>query len=228
MSLKKIVILSGSPKAAGKSASDHLSGIAAEVFQEDGTEPRVISVRRTLQRNHTEEAFAEMAEAEALIIVFPLYIFCLPGILMRFLQLYRAYADAHPETKRDQLVYTVVNCGFPEPHINEEAVRVIGRFADAVGGRFRFGVMIGGGGMYGYPAPQVRKKLQEYGSAVRRIRADLAGDGRGRAADVLIQAPVGRRVYYFMGNLGWRLQARKGGKKKADLLLRPYQPDERA
>ncbi|MBE0601192.1 MAG: NAD(P)H-dependent oxidoreductase, partial [Firmicutes bacterium] len=148
MSMKKIVIISGSPKAPGTAASDLLSKTAAEAFQEDGSQPRVISVRRTLSKNHTEQAFAEMAAANALIIVFPLYIFCLPGILMRFLQLYKAYADARPEGKTDALVYTVVNCGFPEPHINEEAVRVVGRFADAVGGRFRFGVMIGGGGMY--------------------------------------------------------------------------------
>ncbi len=29
-------------------------------------------------------------------------------------------------------VYAVVNCGFPEPEINEQAVEVIGRFAASV------------------------------------------------------------------------------------------------
>ncbi|MBE0601934.1 MAG: flavodoxin, partial [Firmicutes bacterium] len=156
-----------------------------------------------------------------------LYIFCLPGILMRFLQLYKAYADARPEGKTDALVYTVVNCGFPEPHINEEAVRVVGRFADAVGGRFRFGVMIGGGGMYGYPAPQVRKKLSEYRAAVGRIWADLKSDGRDKADNILIQSPAGRRLYYTMGNMGWKIQARKHNLKKADLYARPYQRADR-
>lgn len=224
MSMKKIVILSGSPKAPGKAASDLLAKAAAEVFQEDGAQPRVISVRRTLQRNHTEEAFAEMVAADALIVIFPLYIFCLPGILMRFLQMYKAYAQERPDAKTDVPVYAVANCGFPEPHINEEAVRVIGRFADAVNYRFRFGVMIGGGGMYGTSAPPMRKKMEEFRGAVRRMRADLAGDARGGAGNILIQPPVSRRPYYFMGNIGWRLQARKHGKKKRDLYARPYQP----
>ncbi len=226
MSQKQIVILSGSPRTPGKAASDLLSKTAAEVFQEEGSQPRVISVRRMLSREHTEQAFAEIAAADALLIIFPLYIFCLPGILMRFLQMYKAYADAHPEAKKDVPVYTVVNCGFPEPHINEEAVRVIGRFAAALGDRFRFGIMIGGGGMYGYPAPQVRKKLEEYRAAVRRIRADLAGGTREKAENILIQSPMRRRIYYTMGNMGWKIQARKNGKKKADLYARPYQHTE--
>ena len=224
MSMKKIVILSGSPKAPGKAASDLLAKTAAEVFQEDGSQPRVISVRRTLDRSHTEQAFAEMAEADALVIIFPLYIFCLPGILMRFLQLYKGYMDAHPEAKRDIPVYAVANCGFPEPHINEEAVRVIGQFAKAVGDRFRFGVMIGGGGMYGYPAPPVRKRMEEFRGAVRRMRTDIASGDTSPASDVLIQSPVGRRLYFTMGNMGWKLQARKNGKKKVDLYAKPYQP----
>lgn len=227
MSMKQIVILSGSPRTPGKSASDLLSKTAAEQFQLEGAQPRVISVRRTLSRKHTEQAFAEMAAADALLIVFPLYIFCLPGILMRFLQLYKAYADGHPEAKKDVPIYAVVNCGFPEPHINGEAVRVIGRFAAAVGGHFRFGVMIGGGGMYNYPAPQVRRKLEEYRAAIRRIGADLAAGSRENAENILIKAPVGRRLYYTMGNLGWKLQARKNGKKKADLYAKPYQPAEK-
>ena len=223
---KKTVIISGSPKAPGKAASDFLAKITAEVFQEDGTQPRVISVRRTLTRKHTEQAFAEMAEADALVIIFPLYIFCLPGITMRFLQMYKAYLDVHPEAKKDMPVYAVVNCGFPEPYINLEAVQVIGRFASAIGASFRFGVMIGGGGMLNVPLRSAKKKLEEYRAAAREIKTDFAERNRNRKDHILIHSPAARKWYFLLGNIGWSMQARKFGNKKRDLYAKPYQPAE--
>ena len=105
----------------------------------------LINVRQTLTKKTTDEAFRTMAGADAMIIIFPLYVFCLPGITMRFLELYRDYAAALPARKQPG-VYAVVNCGFPEPDINEEAACVVHRFADAIGARFCYGVLIGGGG----------------------------------------------------------------------------------
>ena len=223
----KIVIISGSPKAPGKAVSDILAKETAEALQElRGAQPRVINIRRTLSKHHTEQAFAEMAQADALIIIFPLYVFCLPGITMRFLQQYKAYADSHPEAKGDMSVYAVVNCGFPEPEINGEAVQVISRFAGAIGARFRCGVMIGGGGMLGNPIGPTKKKLKEYRGVVRRIGEDITANRTDKMQDILLDAPISRKLYFTFGNIGWKWQIRKNGKKSEELYAKPYQPTQ--
>lgn len=71
-----------------------------------------------------------MLHADALIFVFPLYIFCLPAILMRFLQDYRRYLTDHTNETGRMLVYAIVNCGFQESDINSEAVRVVRSFSE--------------------------------------------------------------------------------------------------
>jgi hypothetical protein len=221
---KRIVILSGSPKAPGTAASDLLAETAAGVLREGDSDVRVIGVRETYIKKNMSEVFAEMAEADALLVVFPLYVFCLPGILMRFLQDYQAFTAARPGGAKSALVYAVVNCGFPEPEINEQAALVIGRFASAVGARFRFGVLIGGGGMISYRAPQIKKMLALYGSAIERIMAEIGGGSLKQTENVAIPVSIPRWLYFFMGNLGWRMSARKNGVRQRDLRARPYRP----
>ena len=221
---KRIAILSGSPKAPGTAASDLLAEIAAESLRGEDADVQILNVRDCFTKKNTAEAYIAMAEAEALIIVFPLYVFCLPGILMRFLQDYWKYASALPGGTKSALVYAVVNCGFPEPEINEHAALVIGRFAAAVGARFRFGVLIGGGGMLSYNAPQIKKMLALYGDAVSRIKAEIGGSLR-QPENVPISASVPRWLYFGMGNLGWRIQGRKNHIRRSGLYARPYQPE---
>jgi hypothetical protein len=221
---KRIVILSASPKAPGTAASDLLAETAANVLRGGDADVQVIGVREIYIKKNVSEAYAEMAEADAMLVVFPLYIFCLPGILMRFLQDYQAYAAVRPGGAKNALVYAVINCGFPEPEINEHAALVIGRFAAAVGARFRFGVLIGGGGMISYHAPQIKKTLALYGAAVERIKSEIGGGSLMQTENVAILLSIPRWLYFFMGNLGWRIVARKNGVRQRDLRARPYRP----
>ena len=81
---KKVVIISGSPKAPGKAASDQFAEIAADAMGTDGIRAQIFNVRECTTKHTEQEAYAAMAEADAMIIIFPLYVFCLPGITMRF------------------------------------------------------------------------------------------------------------------------------------------------
>lgn len=223
MSMKQIVILSGSPKPAGTAASDKLAGQAAEALSGADTAVRVVNVNEALTRKQTPEAFALMAAADAILVIFPLYIFCLPGMLMRFLQQYKAYMDVRPGAQNGAAVYAVVNCGFPEPEINGEAVQVIGRFAAAVGARFRFGVMIGGGPMVTADIPPVHKLWKQYAQTMARVREDIMGDGSAPVENVMLRVAFPRKLYFMGGNIGWESQIRKNGGTKQDLYARPYQ-----
>lgn len=224
---KKVAVISASPKPEGQAASDFLAGIALETLRDDATDVQVINARQALARHTEQEAFRAMAEADALIIVFPLYVFCLPGITMRFLQSYSAYA-AKLETRREAAVYAVINCGFPEPGINEEAARVIARFAAAVGARYGFSILIGGGGMVTMSPPPVKKMVLQYRETLRRIGAEIAAGKTGPRESVSLRVAFPRKLYFLMGNVGWRVMIRRNGRKPGDLYARPYLPAGKA
>ncbi len=219
---KQVAIISASPKPPGRAASDILAGMAADALHGENIDVSVINARETLQKRGTDAAFQTMADADALIIIFPLYIFCLPGITMRFLQMYRDYAAKLPARKK-AAVYSVINCGFPEPEINEEASRVIGRFASAVGAQYCHGILIGSGGMLTLNVPPAKKALAQYLETFKRMRAEIAGGVIAPADHVLLRVDFPRKLYFLMGNMGWRRQISKNGGKKKDLCRRPYQ-----
>jgi FMN-dependent NADH-azoreductase len=45
-----------------------------------------VRVRDSFAKKRTEADFEAMLRAERVVFIFPLYIFCLPGMLMRYLQ----------------------------------------------------------------------------------------------------------------------------------------------
>jgi acetylornithine deacetylase/succinyl-diaminopimelate desuccinylase-like protein len=221
---KKIVIISASPKAAESSASDDLSAMGKEVMEPAGAEVYRINVRKSLLNKQTEQDYARMLDADALIFIFPLYFFCLPGMLMRFLQDYADYRGQRKENTSAARVYAVINCGFPEPEINEEAAGVIERFSVQTGCRFRFALLIGGGGMLqgAKDAPFMKKIMARIKDAFGLMLQDLSEGGNEPRSNILVSMKFPRRLYFFMGNLGWSSEGKKNGLKKKDLYRTPY------
>lgn len=221
---KHVAVIAASPKTTGSSVSGLLASQAGDILKDDSLDVRIFSVRESIAKKQTSEAYDFMAAADALLIIFPLYIFCMPGLLTRFLQDYHTYVKALPKNVKKPLVYTVVNCGFPEPGINEEAVRVIRSFSEKVGAEFRFGVMIGGGGMLdgAQGAPMVKKLMADIDGAFSRMKDEIISNQHGSSENVITCAKFPKRLYYFMGGIGWNSSARKNGLKKKDLFARPY------
>jgi multimeric flavodoxin WrbA len=223
----KIVLVSASPKAdRNDSISEYFTSLEEERFRSDSTEIYRINVRQCVLKAETEEAFQEMLEANAIVFTFPLYFFCLPGLLMRFIQDYDLYCAERPKSEKKAKVYAVVNCGFPEPEINEEAVRVIRSFSQKIGADFRFGVLIGSGGMLlgAKDAPFMKKTMAELSAAFETMKNDILINGETKN-NIYISANFPRRLYLFMGDAGWRMSARKNGLKKKDLYRKPYRRD---
>ncbi len=217
---RNVVIISASPKVGEPSASELLAGMAGEAFS-DNADVSIIGVRKSFSGRQNEKNFDIMLRADALIFIFPLYIFCLPGMLVRFLQDYALYRQQHPSSLSPK-VYAAVNCGFPEDWINEEAVRVIKSFCKHTGARFRFGILIGAGGMLhaAKDAPFMKKTVSAMNEAFEAAAADIASDAPHE--NFRIRANFPRRLYYFMGNWGWHQQAKINGLKKKDLYAKPY------
>jgi len=222
--MKNVVLLSASPKVNEPSVSKYLAGMVGDRLDASEVEKTYIDVRQSMMKHQIQRDFEALSEADALVIVFPLYVFCMPGILTRFLEDYYKFRSENNKTASNAKVYAVVNCGFPESEINLEAVRVIRSFCRHIGANFRFGVMIGGGGMFlaAKEAPFMKKVMAKLEEALSAIAKDISGEDRGDLNDIQIAMKFPRRLYLFMGNAGWGVLARKNGLHKKDLYKKPY------
>lgn len=221
--MSKIVLIDASPRHEQTTCSSALAGRAAAAFPGGLFETQTVRVRQSLQ-NGPEPDFASMRQADALIVIFPLYFFSLPGLLMRFLQDYAAFCRTHGGQKPGTRVYAVVNCGFPEPGINAEAVGVVRCFSRRIGAQFGFGIMLGGGPMFSaaQDAPPVQKAAAALDAGFARMAGDLTGGAAAETGDIQVSLPFPRRLYLFVAGQNWKQQARKNGLRPAQLYRRPY------
>lgn len=226
--MKNIVLISASPKINEKSVSELFLKMAERHINADDTQKTFIDVRQSIAKHKTLEDFATLSQADAIIIAFPLYVFCLPGILMRFLEDYYKFYNEKGNVKGHAKVYAIVNCGFPEPEINLEAVRVIRSFCRHINADFRFGVLAGGGGMMlgAKDAPFMKKIMSKLDNAFLTIAKDMENNDSINTNNINIAMNFPKRLYFFMGNRGWFSAARKNGLKKKDLYRKPYRLNE--
>jgi len=228
--VKNIVLVSASPKINEQSVSKEFLEMAGNQINSDLYSKTLIDVRKSFLTHNLAEDFETLAQADVMIISFPLYYFCLPGMLTRFLVDYQNYYTAPGNIKKHVKVYAIVNCGFPEPEINLEAVRVIKSFSQHINAEFRFGVLIGGGPMMvaAKEAPFMKKAVQKLNSAFTSITADIQDEISTTMDSIYIGVnfPFSRHLYYFMGGRGWITMARKNGLKIKELYKKPYRINE--
>lgn len=224
---RTVILVSASPKVGEPSVSDYLVSLQEKVMKDAGLIVQTVNVRRLLTHKQTEGAYKTMREADALVFTFPLYFFCLPGMLMRFLQDYYAYTLENAGESGGPRVFAVVNCGFPEPAINDEAIRVMKSFSGKINGIFRFGVAVGGGGMFlgAGDAPFMKKAKNKLDEAFHAMAADILTGAQEPAETRYVPVNFPRILYLFMADRGWTATARKNGLKKKDLYRKPYRPE---
>lgn len=221
---RKVVLISASPRTTAESMSEWLASSGEDCLKEESIHVSRIHVRESILKGRAEPDFETMLHADVLVFLFPLYIFCLPGMLMCFLQDFSQYYNEHKGEARSAKVYAVVNCGFPEPDINREAVRVIQSFSGKINAVFRFGVLIGSGPMIceAKNAPFMKRTLTELDAAFALMKTDILNTVLQPVENILISVRFPRKLYFFMGGRGWISSARKNGLKKKDLYRKPY------
>ena len=223
MQKERVVILSASPKVDQSSAvSAYLATYGESLLVDEQTEVQIIPVRQALLHHETAQAYAAMASAHAIIVIFPLYFYCMPAMLTRFLQ---DYISAYPQPSACAKVYAIVNCGFPEPEINREAVRVIDCFSRRAGFDFGGGVMVGCGGMIfaAKDAPFMKPVFDALDRLFLQAKSGLPLDGAAEPEIVSVAVKFPRALYFLGGNAGWKSTARKNKLTKRDLYRKPYE-----
>jgi putative NADPH-quinone reductase len=97
---------------------------------------------------YPDDALSAMRNADVIVMAFPLFVYSLPGALVRLLEDYwicfRNAGDRHTAAR----MYAIVNCAFTEPEINEDAIRVVKSFCRKLGITWRFAVSIGCGPLF--------------------------------------------------------------------------------
>ncbi len=224
--MKNIVFIQASPKINEPAVSQMFLEMAMDKFDESVFNKEYINVRQSISRHTQNNAFELLSRADAIIMAFPLYFFCLPGMLMSFLQDYSKFHQENNLQNNKTRIYAIVNCGFPEPQINLEAVRVIESFSRHIGSDFRFGIQIGGGPMMLSPhvmkAPFLKSTAQSLDKAFSVIAADVADENQISEKYINIEFNFSRRIYFFMAEKGWTSLAKRNGLSKKELYKKPY------
>jgi hypothetical protein len=186
--MKTICLVSGSLRGKKASSLELLRDIERRLPDTEYAK-KTVSVRARVPGGYPLETLRDLATADALILVFPLYTYGIPGALMRLLEDYSSYAASGNADNREAKVYAIVNCGFPKPVIFGECVRTLGNFCRRLALDWRFAVCISGG-----PVVVKTKRVPLLDLKLKRAFAAIASDLRsGDAApkdDYLIRPAI--------------------------------------
>jgi hypothetical protein len=148
-----------------------------------------LTVRASPEQDYPAATLDKLARAEAIVFVFPLHNYGLPGALMRLLEDYHRCLGAGRERVRQARVYAILNCAFPRPGATcGEAVRVLRNFCRRLSLHWRFAVCIGTG-----PVVAATRALPFLYPKLKKAYAEIAADIRGldrNVGDFLVRPVV--------------------------------------
>jgi NAD(P)H-dependent FMN reductase len=214
----RVLFLVGSPKGS-RSTSEVLAAYLAGQLNLLEVETSRLFVQRALKSDDARAALlAAAGQANVLVFVCPLYVDSIPAGMIRGLEFLAAHPIAHPRK-----VMALVNSGFPESHQNDTALAVFHQFARETGMDWIGGLGLGmGAAIDGKPMDNLGGMTRNLKQALEITAQELAA-GRAvpdAAVRLLARPLMPRWIYLFMGNLGWKRQARRH--KAGDLRAKPY------
>jgi hypothetical protein len=150
-------------------------------------------VKAVVNGRYSHETLAVMANADAVVMAFPLFCYSLPGALTRFLEDFYFYAKEGERYNKRAKVFAIINCGFPEPWIIEEAIRVVRNFCARLGLSYRFAIAIAAGPVtvMTMKVPFLNPRLKK---AITGIAKDVESDETARREDVFIKPIIPKAI----------------------------------
>ncbi len=141
--MKNVCFINGSLRGKNASSLIFLNCISGMIPDSEFNK-KIMAVRAKVKDAYPKDDLRAISRADAIIMVFPLFTYGVPGALMRLLEDFSLHAKGHDHNEATR-VYVVVNCGFPRPHIMGELVRVMKNFCRRLSLNWRFAVGMGGG-----------------------------------------------------------------------------------
>jgi hypothetical protein len=199
MNKKKICLINGSPR--GKKA-------VSFILLEDFSKKRGGSVNVSLHQvglktdsPASPEILEAIQDSDGILFAFPLYAYTLPGALTKLLLDYVNWYN-RTESEAAKKVYAMVNCGFPDPSTNREALRVMELFCLRTGLNWRFGVAIGGGLIVAGTrnVPIINAKLKLF---YRRVINDLYNQNGRQPNNMNIKPFIPKKIMIKIKDSDW-------------------------
>lgn len=220
--MQNIVLLNGSPRVSG-STSMKLLDVLKNRLDSD-CKATVIEANKSILHKNQLQDYTRMGKAKAIVIAFPLYVYCLPGALIEFLSGYSEYVNSIGKPAK-QKIYAIINCGFPESGISNDAALVIKHFCKEIHAAYRFSILIGSGGML-QPLrimPSVNKMWRSIGSACDRIVFDMRDENI--SMDIHIDSKLPKKLFSFIAQTNFTVIAKKNGINRKEIFRKPYLQD---
>lgn len=222
-----IALLVGSPKGPN-STSNSLGTYLVEKLEQKGATSEKAYICQCLSSDENRAALLRSVDKSDLIVLaFPLYVDCLHSQVIKTLELIAEHEKGKCDLGKKRVV-AIANSGFPEAKHNYIALSVCRIFAEQVGFTWAGGLAMGGGGMVG------GRPLAEIGGMVRNqkkaleIAADSLAEGEAipqEAAVLMSKLAIPRWMYLWMGNRGWKQEAKKHIAIKK-MYCKPFEPKE--
>lgn len=216
----RVAILVGSARPEGKSTS---LAIARYLAERCGPATDIVMAATFARRGDAAaRAARQLADADVLIVVAPLYVDALPYLALLALE---KAAAARLSDAPVQRIAGIINCGFPEPEHTRFAFGCLRAFARATGGHFAGGLPVGGGEIiHGRDLNEVGPMAAALRNAIDAAAAALV-NGHVIPDDVslsLAKPAMPPALYRLAGSMGWRFQGLAKGMWPSTLKARPF------
>ncbi len=206
----KILLLIGSPKGV-TSTSAILGNYVLKKLKEKNFETKVLHIHSELKSEKAQHKFLDAVEKTDLILLtFPLYVDTIPAPVIRAFELIAENIWKNKQHRRQKLI-AIANCGFPEAEQNRFAISICKQFSLETGIEWGGGLYLGMGGAVN------EKFLNKSGGKNVKKALDLMAESIILGTEIPNEAlkymstPIvsSKRLYIFMGNIAWKMQALK-------------------
>ena len=169
--VKNVCIINGSLRGKQAASLQFLNDLRLRLPDAEYNKT-TITVKVRVKENYPENTLKNIARADAIVLVFPLHNYGLPGALMRLLEDYYQYIRTGKQYNKEAKVYAVVNCAFPRPEeTTGEVIRVIQNFCRRLSLNWRFAICIGTG-----PVVIMTKRVPFLYTKLKKAYAEIASD----------------------------------------------------
>ena len=222
-SKKRVLLLIGSPKQQN-STSESLGNYLIEKLQTQGFESESLFIHKVLKSDDRRNMLlTAINNTELIIIAFPLYIDCLPYLVIKMMELVAEDRKGKKDLMKQRLV-CIVNNGFPEPHQNDTAVAICRQFAKETGFNWAGGLQLGEGEAINGKALHEAKGMARNVIKSLNLAAAALSEGNSipqKVKKIMAKLIVPAWLYRWMGGMKWKRDSKKHGVNK-QLYKQPY------
>jgi len=177
--MRNICLVNGSLRGKNAASLEFLKDIDRRIPGSEYSKT-VITVSAKVNEQYPESILKSLAGADAIIFIFPLHNYGLPGALMRLLEDYHQYVQ-HGNIHQESSVYVIINCAFPRPERTcGEAIRVMHNVCRRLTLKWRGALCIGTG-----PVVVMTKKIPFLYPGLKKAYSEIISDIRAPDEKIL-------------------------------------------